>query len=305
MPSDSQAAAAEKRSPESPWSDDKAEGATEPEWQAVFDDASKSWYWWNTKTNETTWDDPTGGESKEAAAGTSAEASKAKEDGKTDAPAAEKKAGEADGAQAATNPAQAGDPTSADYYNSQEYYNWYYSQMGAAAPSASDAAPGTSGTEPGEITETPTSAAPADASGSNMNAAAAYAAYAASYAAAASSMLPALVASQYMQQVTPAAESFKPDDIHLVATFNAKTGKFQADRTGSDSYFAPNAKAERQMAHFFDIDRYQEERNLMKLQQQLMPEGKKKLTKKDIDRFKKKNKEKKLRSLLKRFGPDD
>jgi hypothetical protein len=27
-------------------------------WQSVFDESSQSWYWWNTETGETTWDDP-------------------------------------------------------------------------------------------------------------------------------------------------------------------------------------------------------------------------------------------------------
>ncbi|KAI8834705.1 hypothetical protein BC829DRAFT_406966, partial [Chytridium lagenaria] len=106
-------------------------------------------------------------------------------------------------------------------------------------------------------------------------------------------------------QATTAGEHFNPGDITLSATFNQKTGRFQPDRAGGDSYFNPNAKAERQMAHFFDIDQYQEERNMMRQQEAMNPQTKKKLTKKDIDRFKKKNKEKKLRSLLKRFGPDD
>ncbi|KAJ3213858.1 hypothetical protein HDU67_002359 [Dinochytrium kinnereticum] len=243
------------------------------EWQAVFDETSQAWYWWNTVNGETTWDDPNGTEGAEEA-GAPAEGQPAENDAENGGAEEEGEVTE----DAAGNETSAAVP--ADYYNSQEYYNWYYSQVAAASAAGDSTSVEADSAAPQATTTTGTE----------------YSSYA-GYAAAA-------YATQHFH-ATSAAETFQPGDITLSATFNQKTGRFQPDRAGGDSYFNPNAKAERQMAHFFDIDQYQDERNRMRMQEAMMPQAKKKLTKKDIDRFKKKNKEKKLRSLLKRFGPDD
>ncbi|KAJ3196670.1 hypothetical protein HK101_008124 [Irineochytrium annulatum] len=239
--------------PTGPSADDAGTNDGQP-WQAVYDEESKSYYWWNTTTGETTWDDPN-----EVLAKSEAEPSTAN-----------------DREPAAANGAPADAPTNAhaDYYNSKEYMEWYYSQMAASsAAGAGDVPPGTYA-----ITAA-YGAVPAAGNGLAAGA-------------------------------TTSAEGFNPAaDYSLSATFNQKTGRFQPDRFASnaESYFNPNAKAERQMAHFFDIDRYQEERNMMRMQEMMDPNRNKKvkLTKRDLEKFKKKNKEKKLRSLLKRFGPDD
>ncbi|KAJ3105634.1 hypothetical protein HDU97_007841 [Phlyctochytrium planicorne] len=262
--------------------DETADDAGSSEWQAVYDENSQAWYWWNTVSGETTWEDPNGIAKEEAGKGQVEEEEGEEEsnDEKEEGEAEESKDTKEDGKGEQSTTA------AADYYSSEAYYNWYYSQMGMTQQAADGTA----------------AVAPAAPAGANAAAAAAAAAYS-TYQAYNALSMPAIALGNQNQPST--AGFFGPGDISMSATFNAKTGKFQPDRSGGESYFNPSAKAERQMAHFFDIDRYQEERNLMKLQEAMMPQGKKKLTKKDIDKFKKKNKEKKLRSLLKRFGPDD
>jgi hypothetical protein len=97
-------------------------------------------------------------------------------------------------------------------------------------------------------------------------------------------------------------------DYTLSATFNRKTGRFQTDMTSASSYFDPTSKAERQMSYYFDYGKYQEERNMQKQMEMMKSKSgggvQKKLTKKELDMFKQKTKEKKLRSLKKRFGDD-
>jgi hypothetical protein len=61
------------------------------------------------------------------------------------------------------------------------------------------------------------------------------------------------------------------------------------------------SKAMRQMSYFFDVEKYQRERAMEILSGKSAP---KKYTPKQIKQFKKKNKEKKIKSLLDRMGRD-
>ncbi|ORY23781.1 hypothetical protein BCR33DRAFT_727908 [Rhizoclosmatium globosum] len=71
-------------------------------WSAAFDTEQNSYYYYNTETDETTWERPVGVEIE----GLPEEA-----DAKT-----------------ATAGGGSGGSSTEDYYNSKEYYDWYYSQ---------------------------------------------------------------------------------------------------------------------------------------------------------------------------------
>jgi hypothetical protein len=187
------------------------------------------------------------------------------------------------------------DHASYDYYSSKEYYEWYYNNAAALAAASTGATP-SSALEHTAILPASSSSASSTASSSSSNimddagAAAAAAAYYQNY------------------QYASAWTASNSEDHTLSATFNAKTGRFQVDRVAA-SYFDPNAKAERQMSHFFDINAYQEERNRDKMLEMSAAAGlgvkkKVKLTKKELEKIKQKNKEKKYRSLIKRLGDD-
>lgn len=74
-----------------------------------------------------------------------------------------------------------------------------------------------------------------------------------------------------------------------------------------DQYFDQTSKAFRQMNFYFDYDKYQEERAAQRMAE-LNGEGKPrkqvKLTKKELEFYKQRKKEKKLSSLKQRFGGD-
>lgn len=80
------------------------------------------------------------------------------------------------------------------------------------------------------------------------------------------------------------------------AYFNTRTGKFQTanevDRFNPERLSIEN-RAKRQMQYYFDVDAYMEERNREK--QSGMAGQKRRLTKKDIERFKQAKQEKKMR----------
>ncbi|KAI8071675.1 hypothetical protein BC940DRAFT_293409 [Gongronella butleri] len=95
--------------------------------------------------------------------------------------------------------------------------------------------------------------------------------------------------------MAPAASSYlgTEDPYRFQAYFNPKSGKFQS---GSDALqrtpgaYSQTTRAMKQMEAFFDVNAYQEQRN-RQLQQ---PERKRQLSRKDIERFKRAKKEKKL-----------
>ncbi|RIA99576.1 hypothetical protein C1645_278459 [Glomus cerebriforme] len=87
-------------------------------------------------------------------------------------------------------------------------------------------------------------------------------------------------------------------DYTLTARFNAKTGKFQRDPTMNPEKFSADSKAIRQMSYFFDYDQFAESRGSSASNKRLSSDGDsirspKKLNKKDIEMFKQKKKEKK------------
>ncbi|KAJ3255177.1 hypothetical protein HK103_006546 [Boothiomyces macroporosus] len=73
------------------------------EWQSIWDKEAKAYYFWNPKTNETTWDNPLKkeAEDKEEKKEAAEKAADQKEEKKTDE----------------------------DYYSSKEYYDWYMENM--------------------------------------------------------------------------------------------------------------------------------------------------------------------------------
>ncbi|KAI9349866.1 hypothetical protein DFJ73DRAFT_833407 [Zopfochytrium polystomum] len=302
-------------------------------WQAVLDEREQSWYWWNTVTGETTWDTPKldaeqtekGSEVEADPATPTMEKPQDKEpdndreseddddDDRRSQPDGDKSPNDQSSrtakplpkailpaalisqramtsATSSSGPAEASQPSISssssnnyDYYSSKEYYDWYYAQYAAASAAAGDptAVAAQAVTAPPGVTLVP------------PDPSAAYAQSGYQYASAWSEQA---VGADFMQDHT------------LSATFNAKTGRFQVDRNAS--YFDPIAKAERQMSHYFDVNAYQEERNRER-QLQLMQSGgdgtkkkKVKLTRKELERIKEKNKAKKYRSLVKRLGDD-
>ncbi|KAJ3414038.1 hypothetical protein HDV05_007163 [Chytridiales sp. JEL 0842] len=136
--------------------------------------------------------------------------------------------------------------------------------------------------------------------------------YYSQYAAAASAAAPGVGATATAAGAAAAVPADTADsvfglqDYTLAATFNSRTGRFQPAATLS-SNFTPAQKAHRQMSYYFDVDKYQEERNMEKMMSGTKTkEGgvKKKLTRKELEMYKAKAKEKKMRSLRMRLGED-
>lgn len=213
------------------------------DWQPVYDEASSSWYFWNTKTSETTWTNPLKVSPNQLELPTPDPAP-----GPTATPTATPTAGqdvkgvvEHDGSAPAPQPALADNapaetPPAADaqdhsveadeYYQSKEYYDWYVATCG----------------QPGGQPEAPLH------------------------------VLQDTVY-QHMQQMAriPMAPGTQVD----------------------------YSKATAQMSYFFDTEKYQRERAI----EILAGKPVKKYTKKQLQQFKKKNKEKKIKSLVQRMGP--
>ncbi|KAI8614004.1 hypothetical protein BC830DRAFT_1129523 [Chytriomyces sp. MP71] len=99
-------------------------------WSATWDEESKAVYYWNSETDETTWERPEGVEisGEDSLPGQS---HSQRDDGPDDGEAAPGTAGDnADEAQRLR-----------DYYNSKEYAEWYYAAYGGPKASG-DAATG-------------------------------------------------------------------------------------------------------------------------------------------------------------------
>ncbi|KAJ3028118.1 UNVERIFIED_CONTAM: hypothetical protein HDU68_002439 [Siphonaria sp. JEL0065] len=213
-------------------------------WSAALDESSGSYYYYNEETEETTWDKPAGVEIEGLPA-------------------------EAENPQEATTASTV--TASADYYNSKEYYDWYYSQYAAHAATATSTndddtkAPGTTTIPP--------------LPGSHQ------------------------YASAWNPLAAATGEELDPDfqpDYTLSASFNARNGRFTSLSGPNGTQFDHISKAERQMSHFFDIRQYQEDRNRERMERKPVV----KLTKKELEKYKEKSKMKKKERLLKRLGDD-
>jgi hypothetical protein len=85
------------------------------------------------------------------------------------------------------------------------------------------------------------------------------------------------------------------DPYRFQAFFNTKTGRFQTSgdvAQRNPENYSIEARGRRQMEHYFDVDAYQAERN-----QQAEQGRKRSLTKKEIERYKRAKKEKKLNRM--------
>jgi len=85
----------------------------------------------------------------------------------------------------------------------------------------------------------------------------------------------------------------KDGDAYTVqATFNARTGKFQnVDSMLKPEDLTQQAKAMRQMSHYFNYDTWNEERNQAKAAEKAGGKNKKKVTKKDLEKILKRKEE--------------
>ncbi|KAI8338659.1 hypothetical protein BC941DRAFT_423499, partial [Chlamydoabsidia padenii] len=83
------------------------------------------------------------------------------------------------------------------------------------------------------------------------------------------------------------------DPYRFQAFFNTKTGRFQtAGGPRNPENYSIEARGRRQMEHYFDVEAYQAERN------QHVEQGRKRaLTKKEIERYKRAKKEKKMNRM--------
>ncbi|KND03789.1 uncharacterized protein SPPG_01245 [Spizellomyces punctatus DAOM BR117] len=282
------------------------------QWQSCWDETSQLYYWWNTATNETTWEDPNQissvakpkheadqnnhvenveaiedeiavkpPDSQEPVEGTSAA-----EEEETSTETSKDKSVET--SEESQSPIDQG-TASNDYYNSEEYYNWYYSQYLPQSSISSSNSP--------DNTSPPDSKLRAGGDSSNT------------------STDPS--GTSYLMQTEHGAKSnvigkIDYSDYTVTGAFNSRTGRFQnIDRdpryAAPDQYFDQSSKAIRQMNFFFDYDKFQEERAAKRLAE-MDGEGQvrkqQKLTKKDIEFYKQRKKEKKLKSLKARFGGD-
>jgi hypothetical protein len=96
----------------------------------------------------------------------------------------------------------------------------------------------------------------------------------------------------------PAQESYEASGF-----FNSKTGKFQSNtydpKFVPSAYFNPADRASRQMSGFFDYQQFTQNPTTASMNRQA-----KKLTKKEVEMYKKKRKEKKEANLRKKFAID-
>ena len=98
-------------------------------------------------------------------------------------------------------------------------------------------------------------------------------------------------------------------DGQVAGAFNSKTGKFQ-NISRDDKGYAPDpkfslvARAEKHMSLFFDYSGYQEQRGAERQAEINAGPEKKKLSRKEIQRFKAKKAEKKRQRLLKEYRDD-
>lgn len=81
-------------------------------------------------------------------------------------------------------------------------------------------------------------------------------------------------------------------DYTISARFNSRTGKFQRDPTLTPEKFSSDAKAIRQMSYFFDYESFAEQRS-KRNKESSESKSNKKLNRKDIELFKQKKKERK------------
>ncbi|KAJ3170070.1 hypothetical protein HDU87_008845 [Geranomyces variabilis] len=88
-------------------------------WQPIFDDTSQLYYWWNVKTNETSWADPTLQHSAQA-------------------PAQQASSESARSVSPAATESNAG-PQPSSYYDSKEYYDWYHANVKSTSSGSAEA----------------------------------------------------------------------------------------------------------------------------------------------------------------------
>ncbi|KAI8803353.1 hypothetical protein BJ742DRAFT_502911 [Cladochytrium replicatum] len=252
---------------------------SDPLWEKCWDEESKSHYWWNTQTDETTWVDPT-----------AIDFSRKRKielielNNNDDEENAEKKAKsdkeESNGTATSSSSYDAsGYPSQFGSY--EAYYQWYASYYGT---------PPAYGAEGyvGDSASTSTPALPGD-------------------------VLPAgaVPLNPYVSAVAPTgdqtlAEKLGYEDYSVKGFFNPRTGKFQNvyrdARFNPEEHFNQFNKAERQMSFYFDYSAYQDQR--MADRAQAAAEKPKKLTKKQVEMFKERRRLKKENALRKKYTED-
>ncbi|KAJ3032481.1 hypothetical protein HDV00_007446 [Rhizophlyctis rosea] len=283
------------------------------DWQSCWDSASQAWYWWNTVTGETSWDDPSdpGFEEKRAKSVTNSQEATEQtgtEDPKQPSPSSEAsqptdkpvEKSATDASESSTNP---------DYYNSADYYNWYYSYYGQQQPpqpppQATSEFDQLLDTIDGSVKKKLDEIAPAPVRTAHSSA---------------QDVIPDWVGEGSAQESLPATTS-KPvgastpgkvdySDYTVSGSFDVRTGRFRNTSdprfAAPDLYFDQASKAARQMNFYFNYDQYQEERAAERM---AMEAGggpirkEKKLTKKELEFYKQRKKEKKMASFIAKYA---
>ncbi|KAJ3050434.1 hypothetical protein HK097_008612 [Rhizophlyctis rosea] len=276
-------------------------------WQSVWDEVSQAWYWWDPTTNEVTWDDPSdpafAEKQKQAASksGADNDGSQSKVDSSPASPFEKSTTIKSATSASATTI----DPTT-DYYNSAEYYDWYYSQY---AQQQTDTTPQQPVSELDRLLDTidttvkqtldktapPRTKRAAEESLSHDREPSQN-----------KSNLDDLPPAPAQPTKTPVDYS----DYTMTASFDRRTGRFRplSDPRFADprSHFDQASKAARQCNFFFDYEGYQQERaaKRMALEAEGGDGGKKekKLTKKELEFYKNRKKEKKASALRARYA---
>jgi len=87
--------------------------------------------------------------------------------------------------------------------------------------------------------------------------------------------------------------------------FNKRTGRFQQNTnemmTNPQDYFTPESKGERQMQYFFNPESYQQHYNDLHHEDSSGKSGKRKLTRKEIEHFKKMKKQKRDDKIKRKY----
>ncbi|KAI8806158.1 hypothetical protein BJ742DRAFT_370979 [Cladochytrium replicatum] len=246
-------------------------------WEKCWDEQSKSHYWWNTETDETTWVDPTATDFTRKRKIELIELNN-DEDENTEK-RAKSDEGETNGRASASSYDESGYPSQFGSY--EAYYQWYASYY---------VSPPNYGAEgyTGNVSATSTPALPGD-------------------------VLPAgaVPLNPYVSALAPTGdqtltEKFGYEDYSVKGFFNPRTGKYQNvyrdARYNPEEHFNQFNKAERQMSFYFDYSAYQDQR--MADRAQAAAEKPKKLTKKQVEMFKERRRMKKENALRKKYAED-
>ncbi|KAG9292691.1 hypothetical protein G9A89_008278 [Geosiphon pyriformis] len=244
-------------------------------WQAVWDENVQAFYYWNTLTNETTWEVPSN-YINTVNATTNQESSIE------------------NAANNAHYPPTTGEAYYNDYYSQYGYYpEAYYAYDTSSSPTVN----AVESTNPLDtLLDKIDTEIKSKLDGTNSVGSTSFSSVSETYVSPDGTIGdhyqdPAAAAENAADYDTFLAQHGIGGDYTLKARFNSRTGRFQRDPTLNPERFSADSKAVRQMSYFFDYESFSQERGAKRLKGD--GEKNKKLTKRQLEVLKQKKKEKK------------